>query len=84
MNKLYQGDSSIIQTKKTVDWLINNTRVKVFNPMTFEGYQRNIDEKHCDQIVSYLSEEFFLPTSIISPLYYSSTISLPETFLSRF
>ena len=65
MNKLYQGDSSIIQTKKTVDWLVNNTQVKVFNPMTFEGYQRNIDEKHCDQIVAYLSQEFFLPTSII-------------------
>lgn len=65
MNRIHQGDSSIIQTKKTVDWLVNNTHVKVFNPMTFEGYQRNIDEKHCDQIVSYLSKDFFLPTSII-------------------
>lgn len=65
MNKIYQGVSSIIQTKKTVDWLVNNTRVKVFDPMTFEGYQRSIDEKHCAQIVSYLSKDFFLPTSII-------------------
>lgn len=65
MDRLNQGESKIVQTKKTVDWLVHNTQVNVFNPITFEGYQRSIDEKHCEKIVAYLSEEFFLPTSII-------------------
>lgn len=65
MDRIVQGESSIIQTKKTVEWLVNNTKVNVFNPITFEGYQRTIDEKHCEKIVSYLNKEFFLPTSII-------------------
>lgn len=65
MDRIIQGTSKIIQTKKTVDWLVNNTKVNVFNPMTFKGYQRSIDEKHCERIVAYLSKEFFLPTSII-------------------
>lgn len=65
MDRIIQGESKIIQTKKTVDWLVHNTQVNVFNPITFEGYQRSIDEKHCEKIVSYLSKEFFLPTSII-------------------
>ena len=47
MERILQDDSRIIQTKKTVDWLVNNTSVNVFNPITFEGYQRSIDEKHC-------------------------------------
>ena len=65
MDRINQGTSNIIQTRKTVDWLVNHTRVNVFNPMTFEGYQRSIDKKHCAKIVDYLSREFFLPTSII-------------------
>lgn len=65
MDRINQGTSNIIQTKKTVDWLVDHTRVNVFNPMTFEGYQRSIDRKHCEKIVDYLSREFFLPTSII-------------------
>lgn len=65
MDRIIQGESRIIQTKKTVDWLVHNTQVKVFNPITFEGYQRSIDETHCEKIVSYLSKNFFLPTSII-------------------
>ena len=66
MDKIVQGESKIIQTKKTVEWLVHNTHVNVFNPITFEGYQRSIDEKHCDSIVQYLSaKDFFLPTSII-------------------
>lgn len=65
MDKINQGTSNIIQTKKTVDWLIDHTKVNVFDPMTFQGYQRSIDRKHCEKIVAYLSKEFFLPTSII-------------------
>ena len=29
----------LIETVKTVDWLINNTEVQVFNPKDFSGYQ---------------------------------------------
>lgn len=65
MDTILQERNKIIQTKKTVDWLVKNTRVNVFNPITFEGYQRSIDKKHCDKIVSYLQRDFFLPTSII-------------------
>ena len=65
MDRIFQGKSKIIQTKKTVDWLVNNTKVNVFNPISFEGYQRTIDENHCEKIVSYLNKDFFLPTSII-------------------
>lgn len=52
-------------TKKTVDWLVNNTVVSVFNPITFEGYQRQINENHCRKIVEFLCKDFFLPTAII-------------------
>lgn len=62
MDKINQGTANIIQTKKTVDWLVDHTKVNVFDPMTFQGYQRSIDKKHCDKIVAYLSKEFFLPT----------------------
>ena len=65
MDTIFQEKNRIIQTKKTVDWLVKNTRVNVFNPITFEGYQRSIDKKHCEKIVSYLQRDFFLPTSII-------------------
>ena len=56
----------IVQTKKTVEWLIENTSVYVFNPLTFEGYQREIDDKHCKKIIHFMKEnDFFFPTSII-------------------
>ena len=44
----------LIGTKKTVDWLVNNTIVSVFNPINFTGYQRQIDNNHCKKIVEYL------------------------------
>lgn len=56
---------NLIQDKKSVDWLVNNTTVSVFDPVEFNGYQRQIDEKHCDRIIKYLEKEFILPTSII-------------------
>lgn len=65
MDRIFQGENKISQTKKTVDWLVAHTKVDVFDPITFEGYQRSIDQKHCDKIVAYLLKDFFLPTSII-------------------
>lgn len=55
----------LLQTKKTVDWLVNNTCVSVFNPVDFTGYQRQIDKRHCSRIVRYLETDFFLPTAIV-------------------
>jgi hypothetical protein len=61
-----QEQGRIISTKKTVDWLINHTSVRVFDPISFEGYQRHIDQNHCNKLVEYLvSHKFFLPTAII-------------------
>lgn len=53
-------------TKKTIEWLVEHTTVSVFNPIDFSGYQRQIDENHCQDIVKYLkSDTFLLPTAII-------------------
>lgn len=65
MDRIMQDKINIIQTKKTVDWLSNNTKVNVFDPISFKGYQRSIDDKHCEKIVSFLLKDFFLPSSII-------------------
>ena len=39
-------DVELILTKKSIGWLVdeNNTYVKVFNPVSFTGYQRKIDD----------------------------------------
>lgn len=58
-------ECELIQVKKTVEWLVLNTIVSVFNPVDFKGYQRQINQKHCEKIVKYLERDFFLPTSII-------------------
>lgn len=55
----------LLQTKKTVDWLVNNTSVSVFDPVNFTGYQRQIDNRHCMRIVEFLKKDFFMPTAII-------------------
>ena len=52
-------------TKRSIDWLVNNTEVDVFQPVDFTGYQRQIDSKHCQKIVSYLNKSAFLPSAII-------------------
>lgn len=66
---IHQESNDIIYDKKTVDWLVEHTSVKVFTPLDFNiGYQRKIDEKHCDDLVKYLTTKthaFFLPTAII-------------------
>lgn len=58
-------ENNILLTKKSVDWLVNNTDVSVFNPLTFEGYQRQIDAQHCESIMSYVMKNFHLPSAII-------------------
>ncbi len=70
MEYLKQGTSQgIVQTKKSVSWLVDNTSIAVFDPVTFEGYQRSIVDAHCDKIVKYLREkDFYLPTPIICAL----------------
>ncbi len=66
MEQIHQNNEiNLIQTKKTVEWLTDNTDVRVFNPISFEGYQRKIDDKHCMKIVEFLQKDFFLPTSVI-------------------
>lgn len=69
---------SLLHTTKTVDWLINNTSVSVFDPIMFQGYQRQIDSNHCNKIVEYLKNDFFLPSSIICALdeYFDSNKKL--------
>lgn len=65
--RIIQDDKyQLLQDVKTVDWLINNTNVDFFDPTKFTGYQRKINDKHCDKIVRYIEENpFFLPTPII-------------------
>lgn len=65
INILQDKQLDLLQTKKTVDWLVNNTTVNVFNPIDFTGYQRQIDIKHCSKIIEYLKQDFFMPTAII-------------------
>ncbi|MBD5132696.1 MAG: DGQHR domain-containing protein [Clostridiales bacterium] len=60
-----KNNVKLFATKKTVDWLVNNTEVSVFDPVSFEGYQRQINEGHCQKIVEFLCVDFFLPTAII-------------------
>lgn len=66
-NSIYltQGVDTIVQTKRTVDWLVKQTEVAVFDPISFDGYQRQIDQKHCRSIVKYLLDNEYMPSSII-------------------
>lgn len=69
MNRIeqdYKGTKvRLVQTVKSVDWLINNTHVEVFDPLSFQGYQRQIDSKHLEKLVTYLKNNTLLPTAII-------------------
>lgn len=56
---------NLFGTKKTVEWLVDNTEVSVFDPVSFTGYQRQINDGHCQKIVDFLCVDFFLPTAII-------------------
>lgn len=66
MIKIFQDDKvDLIETKKTIAWLVENTSVSVFDPISFKGYQRKINEKHCMKIVDFIKSDFFMPTAII-------------------
>jgi len=62
---IQQENNKIIFTTKSIEWLCARTEVSVFNPILFEGYQRQIDENHCLKIVNYLKTSSFLPSAII-------------------
>ena len=55
----------LLASKRSVEWLVENTEVAFFNPISFEGYQRKINDNHCRKIVDYLKNDFLLPTAII-------------------
>ena len=63
-----QGNNRLILTTKTVAWLVSNTDVDVFKKATFDGYQRDPDLNHANEIASYLEESFYLPSAIICSL----------------
>ena len=65
MINITQENHRIVSTSKTIDWLVNNTTVSTFDSVSFEGYQRQIDEKHCLKIVDYLKKTFWMPSAII-------------------
>lgn len=67
MNEVKQSKNfNIEQTVMSVEELVSNTEPDVFDPMTFEGYQRKIVSSHCEKIVNYILEkEFFFPSPII-------------------
>lgn len=67
MDEMKQScDCKIYYGKKTVDWLANNTKVKTFNSVTLNGYQRKVNSNHVKNIMEYLMRPgFYLPTAII-------------------
>lgn len=56
---------TLIEDKKTIDWLTNKTYVETFDPVTFQGYQRMIDSTHIERMKRYLETSTLLPTAII-------------------
>lgn len=67
MNEIKQQiNFAIFQSVMTVEELINNTETDVFDPVTLNGYQRKIDDSHCQGIIDYILEnDFFFPSPII-------------------
>ncbi len=67
MNEITQQiNFAIKQAVMTVEELITNTETDVFDPVTLEGYQRKIDDSHCQGIIDYiLYNDFFFPSPII-------------------
>lgn len=64
-----QSKCAIEITAFSVDWLVNNTMVNIFNPNSpdkFEGYQRKIDIVHRSRIIKYIeNNSFYFSSSII-------------------
>jgi len=73
INQKHSGFSGIESTNMTIDELIKVTKVDVFDPKKFEGYQREINEKHVSKIEKFITEEFekgnfLFPSPIICSL----------------
>lgn len=72
MNKEYikvmQNDFTVYSVNLTIEDLINNTLVEYYNPITNEGYQRQLNSSHYKKIARYLAEKDnpILPTSILT------------------
>ena len=65
-NGIANKQRGVSVTEKTVEWLLQNTEVKTFNPVDLSGYQRKVDARHVKGIVDYIkSDGFFFPTAII-------------------
>ena len=62
---IQQDGNLLIITSKSIEWLTHHTEVSIFDPVHFDGYQRQIDENHCLKIVNYLQTSCFLPSAII-------------------
>jgi DGQHR domain len=73
MNQIHSEFAGIESSNMTIDDLIRLTEVDVFDPRTFKGYQREINEKHVSKIEKYILEEFekgnfLFPSPIICSL----------------
>lgn len=73
MNQIHSEFAGIKSSNMTIDDLIRLTEVDVFDPRTFKGYQREINEKHVSKIEKYIIEElekgnFLFPSPIICSL----------------
>ena len=62
---IQQDGNLLIITSKSIEWLTHHTEVSIFDPVHFDGYQRQIDGDHCLKIVNYLQTSCFLPSAII-------------------
>lgn len=55
----------MLQDKITVDNLLNNICLDIFDPLSFTGYHRTVPFEEYRSLMEYLAEYFYLPTSII-------------------
>ena len=73
INQIHSEFAGIESSNMTIDDLIRLTEVDIFDPRTFKGYQREINEKHVSKIEKYIIEEFekgnfLFPSPIICSL----------------
>ena len=59
INQIHSEFAGIESSNMTIDDLIRLTEVDVFDPRTFKGYQREINEKHVSKIEKYIQEVIF-------------------------
>jgi DGQHR domain-containing protein len=68
---LKQNGFQLFITKLTIDELLNNSEVSIFNPETGEGYQRPPIPSHYKKIARYLESEesILLPLGVLTAVY---------------